>query len=266
MGGKDINIEDILVDPSLNEESVTARLDGQRIPEGTVKVEFDGLPSYSLPANGRRIVSGPEPTYETISQTVEKNLKATANPMEEALKMFDNTGLQNIRNPIVNSPSELLEGTIDPNTIIQQIMANPTNNDALIASLKREDSVNTLLNQVMQEIAEELAYLKAYRKIHFIANDDISEVSMKRVKSLQAMVTTLIEKEKLKNNNFEGKIDFSGERFEKVMEFMLGIVKETFEKSSIPEQFNDIFFIKLAQSLEGFEKKVEKIYYGTAKK
>jgi hypothetical protein len=80
------------------------------------------------------------------------------------------------------------------------------------------------------------------------------------------LVETIIEKEKLQNVSFDGKIDFSGEKFEKVMEFILTTVKETFEKVGIPEQFNDIFFIQLAQNLEGFEKKVEKIYYGTQKK
>ena len=41
---------------------------------------------------------------------------------------------------------------------------------------------------------------------------------------------------------------------------------ETFEKIGIPEQFNDIFFVQLAQNLEGYEKKLEKIYYGPIKK
>jgi hypothetical protein len=118
----------------------------------------------------------------------------------------------------------------------------------------------------MKEIADELAYLKAYRKIHYLASDDISEVSVKRVKALKSLVDTLIEKEKLKNSAYDGKIDFGSEKFEKVMEFILNMVRETFEKVGIPEQFNDIFFIQLAQNLEGFEKKVEKIYYGPTKK
>jgi hypothetical protein len=117
----------------------------------------------------------------------------------------------------------------------------------------------------MSEIAEELAFLKAYRRVHYLANEDISEISLKRVKSLKNLVEAIVEREKLKNNAFDGKIDFYGDKFERVMEFIFNTVKGAFDKVGIPEQFNDIFFTQLAQDLEGFEKKVEKIYYGKSK-
>ena len=163
--------------------------------------------------------------------------------------------------PIVNDPDELLQGETDPDSVVKQLMEDPTKNDNLYVVLKQEENIGVLLSSVMQEIAEELAYQKAYRKIQYIANEDISELSLKRTKSLEVLVKALVEKDKLKKG-VDGKIDFYGEKFEKIMEFILTVVKDAFEKVGIPEQFNDIFFVQLAQDLEGFEKKVEKRYYG----
>lgn len=243
----DINIDDILMDPSLEKD----------INDGKNE---EGLIVHTPPP-----VTTPSPQPSRTREQIIKD--PVVDIRQEMTKMVLDRNNKPVDHPlIINDPSELLDGTIDPNEIIQQLITDPTKNDALCASINRDDSVNSVFNQIMKEIADELAYLKAYRKIHYLGNDDISEVSVKRVKALKSLVDTLIEKEKLKNSAYDGKIDFGGEKFEKVMEFILTMVRETFEKVGIPEQFNDIFFIQLSQNLEGFEKKVEKIYYGPTKK
>ena len=262
--GVNINIEDILVDPSLEKEM-------EEIESRNILVD-PSLEKEILTNNVERDIVSPPikfPETPTPSITIKDIINGPKiDVKQEMVKMVQDQEKISIptEHPIINDPSEILEGTINPAEIIQQLISDPLKNDALYAIIRKEDSTNNLLVQIMKEIAEELSYLKAYRKVHYLANEDVSEVSIKRVKSLKMLVETLIEKEKLQNASFDGKIDFSGEKFEKVMEFILTTVKETFEKVGIPEQFNDIFFIQLAQNLEGFEKKVEKIYYGTQKK
>ena len=290
-----INIEDILVDPSLEKEiedigSKSVERDIINPPSSLSDVsgycdaatgldEMDHFEEAEDKDSERDVVNPPkQPPKQpfeafTPSITIKDLIKEpTVDVKQEMVRMIETTAADRearenpVDPPIINDPSEILDGTTNPNEIISQLIADPLKNDALYAVIRKEDSTNNMLVQIMKEIAEELSYLKAYRKIHYLANEDVSEVSVKRVKSLKLLVETLIEKEKLQNASFDGKIDFSGEKFEKVMEFILTTVKETFEKVGIPEQFNDIFFIQLAQNLEGFEKKVEKIYYGAPKK
>jgi hypothetical protein len=261
--GLDISIEDILEDPTLgaNDENVS--------PEESVEDE------KPLIVDSEHFIKEPfmeareeEPEkIEEIKEIKEPTLPEKTYVPEEVLESkeiipptMDAVEVRDV--PIVNDPDELLQGATDPDSMVKQLMEDPTKNDTLYTVLKQEENTGVLLGNVMQEIAEELAYLKAYRRIHYIANEDISEVSLKRTKALESLVKALVEKDKLKRG-FDGKIDFYGEKFEKVMEFILTVVKEAFEKIGIPEQFNDIFFVQLAQDLEGFEKKVEKVYYGT---
>jgi hypothetical protein len=248
MSGIDINIDDILIDPSLEEA-------------------MDEMESKRAEAEAK--ANEPQPTI-----SVDDVIKApTINVRDEVARMLEqrNTPEIQFKTPVVSEPIEnnadsLLEGSIDPEQIIQQLIVDPIKNDGLCGVINRDDSTNSIMNYVMKEIAEELAYLKAYRKVHYLANEDVSEVSLKRIKSLKTLVETIVEREKLKSNDFGGKIDFYSESFERVIEFILNTVKNAFDKVGIPDQFNDIFFTQLAQDLEGFEKKIEKVYYGTNKK
>jgi hypothetical protein len=163
--------------------------------------------------------------------------------------------------PIINDPTDVLDISIQQGQPLQRSMTDPVRNDQLVASVRREESTTTIFNGILQEIAEELAYLKAFRREQFLGDHDTSDISFKRVKALREMVETLVKREQQKGKQ-EGKIDFYGERFEKVMTYFLETVSNAFEKSGVPDQFHDIFFAQLGQDLEGFEKKVEKIYYG----
>ena len=163
--------------------------------------------------------------------------------------------------PIINDPNDLLEGTADPKEIAKRMFSDPTKNDALYDLIKKDDTSTHVFKQVLKEIAEELAYLKAARKINFLTQTDATDTSSQRIRALKSLVDMIAEREKAQSQ-YGGKIDFRGDRFEEVVKFFLEAVKTAFEKSGIPEQFNDIFYTQLAQDLDGFEKKVENIYYG----
>jgi hypothetical protein len=244
----DIDIEDILMDPSLEE------VDDPNTPEDPINVNiFKDKKDYSVVA----------PKTESLVEKpiVKSDLPSSAEALSTIMDSRYAAIQPQLPASIINDPDDLLEGSLDPGEIVRQTMLDPSKNDALYATIKKDESTSHIFGQVLIEIADEIAYLKAYRKVNFLANEDISETSIKRVRALKSLIETVLEKDKL-NNQLGGKIDFHGDRFEKVMGFFLGTVKDAFEKAGIPEQFNDIFFVQLAKDLEGFEKKAEKIYYG----
>lgn len=183
-----------------------------------------------------------------------------ANDPDDILKAEDEDP---INNPIVNEPTDLLNLDIEQEGGLDRTLMDPSKNDKLLSTIRNEEPLTTLYNGIMEEIGEELAYLKMTRKEAFLANEDnVSDISFKRVKALRELVETLVKREQSRGKQ-NAKIDFHGEAFENVMAFILKLISETFEKSGIPPQFSDIFFTQFGQELEkDFEKRVEKIYYG----
>jgi hypothetical protein len=261
VSSSEISIEDILMNPNLEdniednlEDSVEETLGDHEILDGG---DIDDVSTIKT----EDVTKPPVGNFE--EEVEEENLLTAVTVQPIPVKKYAQEP-KVIHPPtmdvaIVNDPDELLQGADNSENMVKQLMSDPTKNDVLCTMLKQEDNTSILLGSVMGEIAEELAYLKAYRRIHYIAGENISDVSLKRTKALESLVKSLVEKDKLKHVS-EGKIDFYGERFEKVMEFILTVVKEAFDKVGIPDQFSDIFFVQLAQDLEGFEKKVDKIY------
>lgn len=148
---------------------------------------------------------------------------------------------------------------------IRKALSNPAANDKLVEVIRRDDSTITMINTVMEEIAEEAAYIKAWRNEQWDGNKDISEATLSRIKMLSELVKALSEREKLKKDKSVGKIDFHSENFQNVLKFFMEVIMKTFHKVQVPKQYEDIFFSQLAKDFDGFEKKAEKIYYGKGK-
>jgi len=177
----------------------------------------------------------------------------------------DVTSKSPLLKPISNDPVALLNSGITQGSPLQRALGDPTADDSLLESIRSGDPTATILNNVLEEIAEEVCYLKAYRNTGWEDHTDFSDVSAKRIRSLKSLVESLVEREKLKNSKDTGKVDFHSKNFENVFAHFLGIIKETFEKVSVPKQYEDIFFTQLAKDLDGFERAAEKIYYGKKK-
>jgi len=164
-----------------------------------------------------------------------------------------------------NKDKELLDVSIANNGQLQKALSDPVLTDNLCQALKNERSSTHILNAALQELAEEAAYIKAWRVDNWTSKEDLSEATFRRVKMLQTLVETISERERLKNVKQVGKIDFYGENFLNVFKFFLETIKSTFKKVNIPVQYEDIFFSQLAKEFDGFEKKAEKIFYGRKK-
>jgi hypothetical protein len=164
--------------------------------------------------------------------------------------------------PNVTQLAAQVDMNVPDSSEMRKALANPTINDKLVEVIRKDDSTITMLNTIMEEIAEEAAYLKAWRNAVWDGKEDISEATLSRIKMLSELVKTLNEREKLKKDKAVGKIDFHSENFQSVLKFFMATIMGTFRKVQIPQQFEDIFVAQLAKDFDGFEKKAEKIYYG----
>jgi hypothetical protein len=166
--------------------------------------------------------------------------------------------------PVVtcNEPNKVLSVSLRKNGTLAKFMGNPVENDPLVDAVRNETSTANILNVLMEEMAEEAAFIKAWRNENWDGQVDMSEATSKRIKMLKDLVDTLVEKEKLKKEKNVGKIDFHGDNFQRVLKYFLEVIQRTFKKVAVPSQFEDIFFTQLAKEFDGFEKAAEKIYYG----
>jgi len=164
--------------------------------------------------------------------------------------------------PEENDPGHLVQINIKKGNTLQNIVGNPIANDVLVETIRNDDPTSTILNTVLEEIAEEVAFLKAWRNQNWNGELDISESSFKRTRMLKQFVETVVEREKLRQNKNTGSIDFHSENFQRVLGHFLTVIQKTFKKVNIPNQYEDIFFSQLAKEFDGFEKRAEKIFYG----
>lgn len=167
--------------------------------------------------------------------------------------------------PALPEMAASVDASIPEASEIKKALTNPAVNDKLVEVVRRDDSTVTILNTLMEEIAEDAAYLKAWRNTVWDGQKDISESVLSRTKMLSEFVKALSEREKLKREKAVGKVDFHSENFQNVLKYFMSVIIETFRKVQIPPQYEDIFVTQLAKEFDGFEKKAEKIYYGKGK-
>lgn len=176
-----------------------------------------------------------------------------------------------IPRPIVSQPTNLPSVNISQpsvsinvrrDTALDKIIGDPRDNDVLLGVIRDNRPTSTILNSVMEEIAEEAAFIKAWRNKNWDSDKDLSDATLKRIKMLKNLVETITEREKLRREDNIGKVDFHGEAFQRVLKYFLEVIQKTFRKINIPKQYEDIFFPELGKEFDNFEKQAEKIYYG----
>jgi len=161
-----------------------------------------------------------------------------------------------------NDAKNVMSVSIQSGGSLSKTLEDPLDNDRLVNAIQDNRSSVSILKAIMSEIAEEAAYIKAWRVENWGSGEDVSEITFRRIKMLKQLVETLVEQEKIKKEVVSGKVDFHGEAFQRVLKYFLETLQETFRKINIPVQYEDIFFTELAKAYDGFEKKAERIYYG----
>jgi hypothetical protein len=245
-----------------DEDVIIDKIDMGDVVQGPVSTEIDTdeIIDFLLIDSGKPTIN-----VKPAAEVLKPDTDILSLPTESAeKKVYD-------QNPILEKPVPLpelstavkaLAASVQKNNALQKFIGNPVENDSLVEVVRNGSSTTTVLNAVMEEIAEEAAFIKAWRNQNWDGGVDLSEATGKRIKMLRDLVETVVEREKLNNAKNVGKVDFQGENFQRVLKHFLEVIQKTFKKVNIPSQFEDIFFTQLAKEFDGFEKKAEKLYYG----
>jgi hypothetical protein len=167
--------------------------------------------------------------------------------------------------PVVNNPNTVLTVAVKPNSALAKAMSDPTENDQLVTAVRKDTSTASVMNAIMEEMAEEVAFIKAWRNQNWDGSADLSEATFRRAKMLRDLMEITAKRDALRKEQSVGKIDFYSDNFQRVMKYYLETIQDTFHKVNIPSQFEDIFFTQLAKEFGNFEKTAEKLYYGKEK-
>lgn len=143
------------------------------------------------------------------------------------------------------------------------IIANTTANDKLFLTVQENTSDQEIFNILLEEVAEEAAELKKLRNT--APTEDLAAraiISEKRIASLDKLANLVTKRSKDRRDRSGGKIDFRGEGFMKVLEYLTQLIVEAANETGMPEATTQRFFLKLQQKLTGFEEMAENIYNG----
>lgn len=182
------------------------------------------------------------------------------NKIKESLEELDqeNSGSLQI-DAIVEAPSAGLELADDDPSMLPD---DPTIGDALYTAVQEGASPDDLFSSMIQEVAEELSFLKASRKAHFFGGGNFSNISEKRLKGIKSMAELVALKNKEFAQLIGAEVDFKGEGFKNVMSLFLRLVKKSMEDSSIPSEAIQSVFARLQKELIGYEDMAKKVYKG----
>ena len=143
-----------------------------------------------------------------MSKTTKNHLETEEGP-DSQIDLQSTTGVLQIES-IIERPTELglLEGDDGEPA---QVPDDPTKGDLICDALKNDASPDSLYDTMLQEVAEELSFLKASRRAQYFGGGNFSSISEKRLKGLK----TLADLVSLKNKEFAqllgAEVDFKGE-------------------------------------------------------
>jgi hypothetical protein len=65
--------------------------------------------------------------------------------------------------PVINDADSVLSVSVKKGAALAKFVGNPIENDQLVETIRNESSTTTILNAIMEEMAEEAAFIKAWR-------------------------------------------------------------------------------------------------------
>lgn len=138
-------------------------------------------------------------------------------------------------------------------------------NDPLCIAVRSNEESGSLYDIIIEQVAREAAIYKSLRdEASDLAGKAI--VTEKRIQALEkaSKLVSLRNKEMRDKNG--GKIDFTSENFQRVLELIVQLIQQAVEEAGVREAEKSRFFLKLQQKLTGFEDLADQAYKGTSKK
>jgi hypothetical protein len=170
---------------------------------------------------------------------------------------------------IIEAPIEGVENTVRISSTLDEteadlieMPADPTEGDVLYEAAILGSTSDSMYNNVIKEMAEELSFMKASREAQYKANGNFSSISDKRMKGLKTLAELVSLKDKELSQSVGAEVDFNGEGFKNITHLMLMMVKRAMEDSNFDSQSIQTFFGKMNKELIGYEAKARKVYNG----
>lgn len=154
--------------------------------------------------------------------------------------------------PIGGQSTDTVGPKEDPNPEGSKAKAFVANSD-LVRSVQHGSTPAELMNIVIREAAEDVAYLKYERNRAYREGRNVVNVVSQRTNSLRALVDLIIKKQEGMKSSA---IDINSPRFKQVLQLWMEFVYEALVKTGMKQSDIDVVFKTMQADMTDWEKKV----------
>lgn len=137
--------------------------------------------------------------------------------------------------------------------LLQQKKDRAIEDDELVAAAANPGGLD-FFDMVVQELCREVASLTFERKYFETKGMETNGVSAKKISALKSIAETWVARRKLV---VDESLDLKSERFQRVMEYLLQIVRDTMKECGISNAVIVEVFEKLMSNLDGWEEQAK---------
>ena len=128
----------------------------------------------------------------------------------------------------------------------------------LVRAVRDKMSASDIVDQVVVEIAEELAHLKFERTKKAREGGSTSSLTVSRILSLRQLSEVLMKR--MENARAE-QLNLKSPRFREVLKLWMEFVYESMQKSNVPDEVIDLVFRQMEADMTDWEKRVSDLLW-----
>jgi hypothetical protein len=144
---------------------------------------------------------------------------------------------------------------VDPQAIQKDLREREqaVSSNALVRAVNGRASPADLIDEVLKEIAEELAHLKHERAKAAKEGKNTANYNMSRIAALRQIADVLMKRQE---NTRAEQLDLKSPRFQAVLRSWMEFVYESAEKAKIPPALIELMFGQMKADMVDWEKKI----------
>ena len=132
----------------------------------------------------------------------------------------------------------------------------------LVRAVRDKISTSDIVDQVVVEIAEELAHLKFERTKKAREGGSTSSLTVSRILSLRQLSEVLMKR--MENARAE-QLNLKSPRFREVLKLWMDFLYESMQKSNVPDEVIDLVFRQMEADMSDWEKRVSELLWVTSR-
>jgi len=130
----------------------------------------------------------------------------------------------------------------------------------LVRAVRDKISTSDIVDQVVVEIAEELAHLKFERTKKAREGGSTSSLTVSRILSLRQLSEVLMKR--MENARAE-QLNLKSPRFREVLKLWMDFLYESMQKSNVPDEVIDLVFRQMEADMSDWEKRVGELLWNS---